>query len=77
MKQISVFNIRIKKWGTVSANGTIPDPRSGHSTIAVGTKLYMFGGMARTQDHCTDDLYVLDVSNNNVLYGLKLLVKRK
>ena len=77
MKQISVFNMESKKWGTVSANGTIPDPRSGHSTIAVGTKLYMFGGMARTQDHCLDDLYVLDVSNNNSFIWSKIIGKTK
>ena len=59
MSTIDVFDLPTKSWSQVQAKGEVPSPRSGHTVVATGTCLYLFGGMARTQDHCLNVLYVL------------------
>jgi len=40
----------------------IPTPRSGHSMVAIGSNIYIFGGYTNTGP--TNDLYKIDVNNN-------------
>ena len=75
MSTIDVFDLPTKSWSQVQAKGEVPSPRSGHTVVANGTFLYLFGGMARTQDHCLNDLYVLQVSNEASYVWSKILGK--
>ena len=75
MSTIDVFDLPTKSWSQVQAKGEVPSPRSGHTVVATGTCLYLFGGMARTQDHCLNDLYVLQVSNEACYIWSKILDK--
>jgi hypothetical protein len=45
-------------WSQAYVAGTSPSARSRHTTIAVGTKLYVFGGGDDTRVY--NDLYILD-----------------
>ncbi|XP_070205613.1 kelch domain-containing protein 1-like [Littorina saxatilis] len=54
-----LFNIESETWQKVKGSGTLPPPRAAASLVAVGTKLYLFGGLS----HMTgwfDDLFVFD-----------------
>ncbi len=48
-------------WNRLEVSGKIPPPRHSHSLIAVGTKIYLFGG----HDGSTwlNDLYAFDTGD--------------
>ncbi|EFJ05235.1 hypothetical protein SELMODRAFT_431741 [Selaginella moellendorffii] len=49
-------------WSKPVMKGTHPSPRDSHSSTAVGSKLYVFGGTDGTSP--LDDLFVLDTATN-------------
>ena len=49
-------------WSQAESKGDIPEPRSGATIAAVGTKLYLFGGLSR-ETGWFDELYVCDTGN--------------
>ncbi|KAK3764256.1 hypothetical protein RRG08_033338, partial [Elysia crispata] len=51
------------KWTSIKTQGTIPPPRSASSLVAVGTKLYLFGGLSHISGWF-DDLFVFDTENS-------------
>lgn len=46
-------------WTKLNTTGMILTPRAGHSTIALGKSLFVFGGFTDAQN-LYDDLYMLD-----------------
>ncbi|XP_024523078.1 rab9 effector protein with kelch motifs [Selaginella moellendorffii] len=49
-------------WSKPVMKGTHPSPQDSHSSTAVGSKLYVFGGTDGTSP--LDDLFVLDTATN-------------
>lgn len=47
-------------FSTVKASGDVPMPRSGHSVIAYGKFLFLFGGIDFAEEAAFNDLYILD-----------------
>ncbi|XP_076444322.1 kelch domain-containing protein 2-like [Babylonia areolata] len=61
--ELLVFNTETESWQKVAASGSLPPPRAAASLVAVGLKLYLFGGLS----HMTgwfDDLFVFDTENS-------------
>ena len=52
-------------WSQSESKGDIPEPRSGATIAAVGTKLYLFGGLSR-ETGWFDELYMFDTGNKDV-----------
>ena len=60
MDTVEMYDIDKGEWYPVTAKGDVPPPSSGHSVVAVGQLLYLFGGMSRSQEECFNDVYVLN-----------------
>ena len=52
-------------WSQSEIKGDPPEPRSGATIAAVGTKLYLFGGLSR-ETGWFDELYVFDTGNKDL-----------
>jgi N-acetylneuraminic acid mutarotase len=60
------------KWEKIQGKGTVPSPRAQHSAVAIGNKIYVFGGYffkSLTQQMEFDDLHEFDTG----LYSLPFL----
>ncbi len=57
-RQVHSFDAVTCTWSTLTVRGDSPKPRHGHITQAVGSKIYVHGGMAGPTFY--DDLHVLD-----------------
>ncbi len=44
----------------VRATGDVPMPRSGHSVVAYGKYMFLFGGIDFTEEAVFNDLYILN-----------------
>lgn len=55
-----VLDLNSMTWSSLPQNGDIPSPRWKHSTTAVGSKIYLFGG--RNYQNVFNDLYEFDIS---------------
>jgi N-acetylneuraminic acid mutarotase len=55
------FDMQTNQWGQVdqSGNSYKPTPRSGHSTVVYGDKMYIFGGILELTKEL-NDLVVFD-----------------
>ncbi|CAG8476600.1 2514_t:CDS:2, partial [Dentiscutata heterogama] len=61
MSEIWVYNIDMNEWQNIVANGDIPSPRSGHSTILTSdNKIIIYGGTSDV--NLSQPLAVLDTS---------------
>ncbi|EFJ05493.1 hypothetical protein SELMODRAFT_431513 [Selaginella moellendorffii] len=59
---VHVFDFGMYTWSKPVMKGTHPSPRDSHSSTAVGSKLYVFGGTNGISP--LDDLFVLDNATN-------------
>ncbi|KAF8776961.1 Kelch domain-containing protein 3 [Argiope bruennichi] len=75
------FNPNTHVWTQITAKGRRPCPRSEHCCVAIGDRLFLFGGKStrrnflRNYDHCIvhQDLHVLDFSPNlKILCAIKI-----
>ncbi|KAK4763798.1 hypothetical protein SAY87_013236 [Trapa incisa] len=57
------YDILTRKWTRIKPAGDPPSPRAAHAAAAVGTMVVFQGGIGPA-GHSTDDLYVLDLTNN-------------
>ncbi|EFJ08825.1 hypothetical protein SELMODRAFT_428626 [Selaginella moellendorffii] len=55
---VHIFDIGMYTWSKPVMKGMHPSPQDSHSSTAVGSKLYVFGGTNGTSP--LDDLFVLD-----------------
>ncbi|EFJ04630.1 hypothetical protein SELMODRAFT_432230 [Selaginella moellendorffii] len=55
---VHIFDFGMYTWSKPVMKGTHPSPRDSHSSTAVGSKLYVFGGTDGTSP--LDNLFVLD-----------------
>ncbi|KAL8236254.1 hypothetical protein R6Q59_017335 [Mikania micrantha] len=60
---VHAYDIHAKKWTRMRPAGEPPSPRAAHAAAAVGTMVVFQGGIGPA-GHSTDDLYVLDLSND-------------
>nr|KAF6486887.1 Rab9 effector protein with kelch motifs [Rousettus aegyptiacus] len=58
---LQVLNLDTLTWSQPETLGKPPSPRHGHVMVAVGTKLFIHGGLAG--DKFYDDLYYIDISD--------------
>ncbi|OAY69906.1 Serine/threonine-protein phosphatase BSL [Ananas comosus] len=56
------YDVQSKKWTRIHPVGEAPSPRAAHAAAAVGTMVVFQGGIGPA-GHSTDDLYVLDLTN--------------
>lgn len=61
--EMIVFDTDTGKWSRPSVSGTVPPSRSAASLVAVGTKLYLFGGLSHVSGWF-DDTFVFDTISN-------------
>ena len=73
--QRSTYLIYQQNLGPRFKQKEVPSPREWSYSCSERDLLYLFGGMARTQDHCLNDLYVLQVSNEACYIWSKILDK--
>ncbi|KAI9075809.1 hypothetical protein K1719_042295 [Acacia pycnantha] len=57
------YDVATKKWTRIRPAGEPPSPRAAHAAAAVGTMVVFQGGIGPA-GHSTDDLYVLDLTND-------------
>lgn len=60
--ELLVFNTDTESWQKVKESGSAPAPRAAASLVAVGQKLYLFGGLSH-QKGWLDDLFVFDTES--------------
>ncbi|KAG1327771.1 Serine/threonine-protein phosphatase [Cocos nucifera] len=60
---VHCFDIQTRKWTRIQPAGEPPSPRAAHVAAAVGTMVVFQGGIGPA-GHSSDDLYVLDVTND-------------
>eukprot|EP00128_Syssomonas_multiformis_P011289 Colp12_sorted_trinity150504_noHs@4348 len=58
-KKLYEFDTETSTWSVVNAKGTAPPPRLGHSMTQVGSRLFVFGGMAESQ--VFNDIHIFDL----------------
>ncbi|KAF5184580.1 Serine/threonine-protein phosphatase BSL1 [Thalictrum thalictroides] len=59
---VHCYDILTRKWTRIRPAGDPPSPRAAHAASAVGTMVVFQGGIGPA-GHSTDDLYVLDMTN--------------
>ncbi|GAB2281431.1 Serine/threonine-protein phosphatase bsl1 [Dionaea muscipula] len=57
------YDVVTRKWSRIRPAGDPPSPRAAHAAAAVGTMVVFQGGIGPA-GHSTDDLYVLDMTND-------------
>ncbi|KAF9688058.1 hypothetical protein SADUNF_Sadunf02G0157400 [Salix dunnii] len=57
------YDVLTRKWTRMQPAGEPPSPRAAHAAAAVGTMVVFQGGIGPA-GHSTDDLYVLDLTND-------------
>ncbi|KAL2900532.1 Serine/threonine-protein phosphatase BSL1 [Bienertia sinuspersici] len=57
------YDVLTKRWSRIRPAGDPPSPRAAHAAAAVGTMVVFQGGIGPA-GHSTDDLYVLDLTND-------------
>jgi len=57
------YDVLTRKWTRIRPAGDPPSPRAAHAAAAVGTMVVFQGGIGPA-GHSTDDLYVLDMTND-------------
>nr|CAB3463896.1 unnamed protein product [Digitaria exilis] len=57
------YDVEKRRWTRLHPAGEPPSPRAAHSAAAVGTMVVFQGGIGPA-GHSTDDLYVLDLTND-------------
>ncbi|KAG0471705.1 hypothetical protein HPP92_016251 [Vanilla planifolia] len=60
---VHMFDVLTRKWTRIQPAGEAPSPRAAHAAATVGTMVAFQGGIGPA-GHSTDDLYVLDLSND-------------
>nr|XP_043608930.1 serine/threonine-protein phosphatase BSL1-like isoform X2 [Erigeron canadensis] len=60
---VHVYDVITRKWTRIQPAGEPPSPRAAHVAAAVGTMVVYQGGIGPA-GHSTDDLYVLDLTND-------------
>ncbi|XP_009874471.1 PREDICTED: rab9 effector protein with kelch motifs, partial [Apaloderma vittatum] len=60
-QRLHVFDTATLTWSQPATQGDPPSPRHGHVVVAVGTKLFIHGGLAG--DTFYDDLFCIDINN--------------
>ncbi|XP_043711293.1 serine/threonine-protein phosphatase BSL1-like [Telopea speciosissima] len=60
---IHSYDVVTRKWTRLQPAGDPPSPRAAHAAAAVGTMVVFQGGIGPA-GHSTDDLYVLDLTND-------------
>lgn len=57
------YDVLTRKWTRIRPAGEPPSPRAAHAAAVVGTMVVFQGGIGPA-GHSTDDLYVLDMTND-------------
>jgi len=55
-----VLDIETSTWHHVRCAGDVPEPRYAHSSIVIGTKMFVFGGRGKDGEHFKD-IHFLDL----------------
>ncbi|XP_075641614.1 serine/threonine-protein phosphatase BSL1 isoform X2 [Castanea sativa] len=60
---VHAYDVLTRKWTRIRPAGDPPSPRAAHAAAAVGTMVVFQGGIGPA-GHSTDDLFVLDMTND-------------
>ena len=61
-----LYNIHEKKWKKINTTGTVPCPRAAHASVCIKkNNIIMFGGAKKNGGFASNDLYLLDLRNEN------------
>ncbi|KAL3627489.1 hypothetical protein CASFOL_028852 [Castilleja foliolosa] len=62
LNEVWVFDVTKKKWKLLECSGGLFPPRHRHTSVVVGSKIYVFGGICN--DSILSSLYVLDTNTS-------------
>lgn len=62
MSDVQMLDTDTLTWTKLVTNGELLPPRAGHTTIALGNNLFVFGGFTDSED-LYDDLYMFDLES--------------
>ena len=57
------FNVDRSSWKEIAMTGSLPTPRTGHSALVYGTKMYVYGGFTSRTEYL-GDLQIADFSQD-------------
>ncbi|NWR77114.1 RABEK protein, partial [Centropus unirufus] len=60
-QRLHVFDTATSAWSQPDTHGDPPSPRHGHVVVAIGTKLFLHGGLAG--DNFYSDLFCIDIND--------------
>lgn len=60
LNDFHILDLNNMEWSSPDVKGTVPAPRDSHSSVAVGNRLYVFGG--DSGDRYQGDVCVLDIN---------------
>ncbi|KAK6143847.1 hypothetical protein DH2020_024195 [Rehmannia glutinosa] len=61
LNDLHILDLKNMEWSSPEVRGNLPAPRDSHSSVAVGNRLYVFGG--DSGDRYQGDVSVLDMNN--------------
>ena len=67
------FNVVFKTWKEIEMRGELPQPRTGHSAVCCGTKMYVFGGVNNAA-RLMGDLWIAELRNAVAPFWAKLKI---
>ncbi|XP_024044023.1 kelch domain-containing protein 3 isoform X2 [Citrus clementina] len=62
LSDVHILDTDTLTWKELNTSGMVLSPRAGHSTVAFGKNLFVFGGFTDSQN-LYDDLYMIDVDS--------------
>lgn len=65
LSDVVLLRVDTLNWNNVKVYGETPCARSGHSIEAIGTRVFIFGGIT-SQGYCSSDLYIIELNPRNV-----------
>ncbi|KMZ62055.1 hypothetical protein ZOSMA_4979G00010, partial [Zostera marina] len=63
LADVFILNTDTYVWTELNTSGHMLAPRAGHSTVALGKNLFVFGGFTDARN-LYDDLHILDLAHN-------------
>ena len=65
LSDILMLRVDILHWNRVKMFGEIPCARSGHCMEAIGSRIFIFGGITKN-GYCSSDLYIIELNPRNI-----------
>lgn len=58
-----MFDLETEKWSVLHPTGPTPPPRTNHTAVAIGRKIYVWGGITTAELIDIGDMWILDLTD--------------